>query len=215
MSAREVAVRILRFPSLGEEHEFDALATEPDVDCRWIERPEELAGADLVILPGSEATLADLAWMRAQGLEDGVRRAARDGAVLLGVCGGFQIMGVELRDPERIEKGAESAEGMGIFDLSTTFTRDLIDEPTTGTSRGGLLPAGTRVTGNELHGGRSVLRDAAGVTSLFDEETKGGASCPLAIATHDMAAIGTYLHGILADPGFRAALLARLRERRG
>jgi adenosylcobyric acid synthase len=184
------------------------------VDLAFVDDPAALGVPDLVILPGSEATIPDLAAMRERGMDAAVRRAAEGGSLLFGICGGFQMMGTDVFDPERLEGGAPQARGLGIFDLETTMTRDKIDAPAHATAAGGgLLEAGARVSGFELHGGKSVLRDPDAVP-LFEEQAAGGTSCPLAIATRDYAAMGTYLHGILADPVFRHRILAHLRTRR-
>jgi adenosylcobyric acid synthase len=204
----------VRLPHSAVPEEFDALAAEADVDLAFVDDPAHLGVPDLVILPGSEATIPDIDAMRERGMDLAVRRAAEGGSLLFGICGGFQMMGTEVLDPERLEGGAERARGLGIFDLETTMTRDRIDAPASATAAGGgLLEAGERVSGFELHGGKSVLRDAD-VVSLFSEQAAGGGACPLAIATRDYAAMGTYLHGILADPVFRGRILAHLRARR-
>ena len=213
---RPLTVRIVRLPNSAIPEEFDALAAEPDVDLAFVDDPAELGVPDLVVLPGSEATIPDLAAMRERGLDAAVRRAAEGGALLFGICGGFQMMGTDVLDPEGLEGSAPHAKGLGIFDLETTMTREKIDAPATATAAapGGLLEAGERVSGFELHGGKSVLRDPDAVI-LFEEETAGSAGCPLGITTRDYAAMGTYLHGVLADPVFRGRILDHLRARRG
>src|SRR5436190_3878581 len=98
--------------------------------------------------------------MRANRFDVAVREAAQAGAMIFGVCGGFQIMGSRLNDPDGIEggpNGPQGATGLGIFDLETTFTRDVIDERSSGVGAGGLIPEGVRVEGYEVHGGRSTL----------------------------------------------------------
>jgi adenosylcobyric acid synthase len=207
-------VRIVRLPNSAVPEEYEALAREPDVDLAFVDRPEDLGTPDLVILPGSKATIPDLTRMRSSGMEDAIRRAAADGALLFGICGGFQMMGSELEDPEGLEGGPPRARGLGVFDLVTRFTRDRIDEPVRarGAVAGSFLAAGAPVVGFELHGGRSVLRGDDAVP-LFDEETRDSPGCPLGIATRDYAAMGTYLHGVLADPVFRGRLLEHLRAR--
>ena len=210
----KLTVRIVRLPNSAVPEEFDPLLSEPGVDAFFVERPEELGVPDMVVLPGSRATMPDLEFLRASGMERAVRRAVENGSLLFGICGGFQMMGRELDDPEGLEGGPTRAAGLGVFDLSTTFTRERIDETVRATGSGlGLLEAGETVSGFELHGGRSTLAGDAAVP-LFREAVKGEPSCPLGIATRDYAAIGTYLHGVLADPLFRKRLLEHLAERR-
>lgn len=210
-----LTVRIVRLPNSAVPEEFAALEAEPGVELRFVDRPEELGVPDMVVLPGSEATIPDLAAMRESGMEAAVRAAIAGGALLFGICGGFQMMGSVLEDPEALEGGAPRAAGLGMFDLATIFTRERIDDRVEASAAdGGFLPAGERVSGFELHGGRSTLR-GGDVVRLFQESVRGGSRCPLGIATRDYAAMGTYLHGVLADPVFRKRLLQHLRRRKG
>ena len=212
--SRPLQVALVRFPDAGEMQEFDALFREEGVEARWVASAAEVAGADLVILPGSEKTLRDLAWMRDRGIDAAVMDAHRRGAVLLGICGGFQMMGGTLSDPQRSEGGDARAEGLGLLRMDTVFgSGDPIEEPTVGTASGVLLPEGHRVSGRELHGGRSTLRGDEHLT-LFGDDVKGGGSCPLGLATRDLGVIGTYLHDVVADREFRARLLELVRRKR-
>ncbi len=209
-----ITVRIVRLPNSAMPEEFDALAAEPGVELAFVDSPAELGVPDMVVLPGSEATIPDLAHMRETGMDAAVRRAAEGGSLIFGICGGFQMMGSELHDPQGLEGGAPRATGLGVFDLVTRFTRDEIDEPVRVTgAAGGFLPKGGEVSGFVLHGGRSTLRGEDAVP-LFTEPARGASSCPLGIATRDYSAMGTYLHGVLADPLFRRCIIEHLRSRK-
>jgi adenosylcobyric acid synthase len=207
-------ISIVRMPNTAIPEEYDALAAEPDVEVSFVDRPEDLGVPDMVILPGSEATIPDMLFLRETGMDAAIERAARGGALLFGICGGFQMMGSELYDPEGVEGAEPRAAGLGIFDMATTFTRQKIDERVDATSAtAGLLGEGERVSGFELHGGQSVIR-GDDIVPLFRELTRGSSSCPLAVATREYSAIGTYLHGILSDPVFRKRILEHLRTRK-
>jgi adenosylcobyric acid synthase len=210
-----ITVRIVWLPNSAIPEEFDALAAEPGVDLAFVESPSDLGVPDMVVLPGSEATIPDVTRMREIGMDSAICRAAEGGALLFGICGGFQMMGREILDPEGLEGGAPRATGLGVFDLSTLFTRDDIDEPVRATgAAGGFLTDGGEVSGFERHGGRSTLQGDDAV-HLFNETARGGdASCPLGITTRDYSAMGTYLHGVLADPVFRRRILEHLRSRK-
>ncbi|MFN2433025.1 MAG: hypothetical protein ABR599_09495 [Gemmatimonadota bacterium] len=210
-----LTVRILRLPHSAHPEEFEALAAEPEVDLRFVDRAEELGVPDMVVLPGSEATIPDVTRMRETGMDAAVRRAAERGSLLFGICGGFQMLGTELHDPEGLEGGAPTANGLGVLPVRTTFTRNSIDERVQASAgRAGFLDPGATVSGFELHGGCSTVEEGADVVSLLQENAKGDSICPLALATRDYAAMGTYLHGILADPVFRRRILEHLRSRR-
>jgi adenosylcobyric acid synthase len=209
-----ITVRIVRLPHSAVPEEYDALAAEPDVDLTFVDAPSDLGTPDMIILPGSEATIPDLTHMRESGMEAAVRRATEAGSLLFGICGGFQMMGSELHDPDGLEGGTPRANGLGIFDLVTRFTRDKIDQPVRATgSAAGFLAKGEEVSGFELHGGQTILRGDDAVP-LFNETALGPSRCPLGVATRDYSAMGTYLHGVLADPLFRRRILEHLRSRK-
>ena len=114
-------VRLIRLPNCTDYSEFDALAAEPGVDMTLVDAPEQLGQPDLIVLPGTEKTIPDLEWLRSTGLEAAVRAVMTRGSLLFGICGGFQMMGEALRDPEHREGPTELAMGMRLFDLDTTF----------------------------------------------------------------------------------------------
>ncbi len=209
-----LTIRIVRLPNSAIEEEFDALAAEPGVNFAYVEHAEDLGVPDMVVLPGSEGSIPDMTRMRETGMDEAVRRAAEGGSLIFGICGGFQMMGREMLDPEGLEGGAPSAAGLEIFDVVTTFTREKVDEKVRATGSGsGFLEEGLEVRGFELHGGRSFL-SGDDTVPLFREQVMGGSTCPLGIATRDYSAMGTYLHGVLADPGFRRRILEHLRSRK-
>lgn len=175
--ARTVAV--VRLPRISNFTDVDALGLEPGLDVRFVSDPARLADADLVVLPGTRATLADLAWLRERGLDLAVQRHAAAGRPVLGICGGCQMLGARIEDPDGIE-GAPGAAvaGLGLLDLTTRFgaeKRLTLVEPAgyeihhgrvTGTTTNGP------VTGTMVHGSleddatrAAFLRDALGVAS--------------------------------------------------
>jgi len=184
-------VAVIRLPRISNFTDTDPLIAEPGVAVRFVTSPAEVADADLVILPGSRATVADLAWLRERGLADAVaHRAARGGAVL-GICGGFQMLAREIRDD--VESGAGLVPGLGLLPATATFgpakvlrlrqeTRD-----------------GERVTGYEIHHGV--------VTADGGEQFPGGCAAG--------AVRGTTWHGIFESDGFRRALLRQVAAEAG
>ena len=114
-------VAVVRLPRVSNGTDVDALAAEPGVAVRYVTEPSRLADADLVVLPGSKATVADLAWLRAQGLADGVLAHARAGRPVLGVCGGYQMLSRRIHDPHGVEAAPGTVEGLGLLDVEVTF----------------------------------------------------------------------------------------------
>ncbi|HET7736765.1 MAG TPA: cobyric acid synthase [Nocardioidaceae bacterium] len=118
-------VAVVRLPRISNFTDVDALCVEPGVDLWFADGPRGLAGADLVLVPGTRATMADLEWMRARGLADALMSHAAAGGAVLGICGGFQLLGRRVDDPAGVEGGG-SVEGLGLLDVTTTFRQEKV-----------------------------------------------------------------------------------------
>jgi adenosylcobyric acid synthase len=187
-------VSVARLPRLSNVTDLDALAAEPGVLVRYATAPEELADADLVVLPGSRATVADLAWLRATGLADGVLRHAAAGGAVLGVCGGHQMLARTITDD--VESGAGTVPGLGLLPAEVRFAREKTLARPVGTA------FGQPVHGYEIHHGQVRYDD--GAEPFLDGGRSG-------------AVFGTTWHGALENDGFRRAFLgevARIAGRR-
>jgi len=195
-------VAVVRFPRISNFTDLDALALEPGVGVRYVTHPAGLGAPDLVILPGTKATVADLAWLRARGL-DAALAALPPSATVLGICGGYQMLGRSIDDA--VESGAGPVAGLGVLPAVTRFEATKITRPRRG------VALGRPVTGYQIHHGRSVS-EAPWITLDDDwgRQPEGGA--------HDgggrAAAFGTSLHGLFESDGFRAAFLAAVAARR-
>jgi len=187
-------VAVVRSPRISNFTDLDALALEPGVDVRFVSDPRGLDDADLVVLPGTRTTIADLAWLRARGLDAAILAHAKAGGSVLGVCGGFQMLGRRIEDPEGAEGEPGSVvDGLGLLDVSTRFTA----EKTLRLPSGDAL--GHPVHGYEIHHGR--------ITVHGGESFLGGASAG--------SVWGTMWHGSLECDGFRRAFLSRAAEPAG
>jgi adenosylcobyric acid synthase len=180
--------------------DLDPLAQEPGVTLKIIKPGQPLpVEADLIILPGSKATIADLSHFRAQGWDIDLAAALRRGARVLGLCGGYQMLGREIADPDGIEGKPGSVPGLGLLDLFTTMTPD---KRVTETKA--LHPAsGTRVKGYEIHLGRTSGPDRARPLFTVDGQPEGA-------VREDGRVMGSYLHGMFTEDAFRRAFLASL-----
>ncbi|HET9874936.1 MAG TPA: cobyric acid synthase, partial [Mycobacterium sp.] len=114
-------VAVIRLPRISNVTDVDALGLEPGLDVVFASDPRALADADLVVLPGTRATIADLAWLRSRGLDSAVLTHAAAGKPVLGICGGFQMLGRAIRDPEGVEDQVAEADGLGLLDVETCF----------------------------------------------------------------------------------------------
>ncbi|SDC66426.1 cobyric acid synthase [Actinokineospora iranica] len=192
-------VAVVRLPRISNATDVEALACEPGVSVRFVTEPSRLADADLVVLPGSKSTVADLGWLRSTGLADAVAAHAARGLPVLGVCGGFQMLGTRIDD--RVESGAGVVDGLGLLDVGVAFAEEKTLSRPSGTAFG--EPA----TGYEIHHGRVVRRgDLPGLVTLPDGTVEGAAAG---------AVLGTHWHGLLENDGVRRALLRWAAERSG
>ena len=153
---------VVRLPHISNFTDFHALEIAENAVVVYTARPEDIAAADAVVLPGSKNTLADLRWLKESGMEEAVRRAAERGALIFGICGGYQMLGISVSDPKGIEAGGQLA-GMGLLPVETTLRRQKRRAQVSGAFAGltGALSAlnGQRFRGYELHQG--VTRFAA------------------------------------------------------
>jgi adenosylcobyric acid synthase len=194
-----IAVPVL--PGIANFDDLDPLALEPDVSIVMVKRGEVLPPeAALVILPGSKTTIADLGAFRAEGWDIDLRAHVRRGGHVLGLCGGFQMLGKLLSDPLGLEGTAGSVEGLGLLDVETTFAGDKVLSPVTGVSAAG----GATFAGFEMHLGRTSGPDCARPLLRFDDGRPDGA------ISADGKIAGTYVHGLFSEPAQRAAWIARL-----
>jgi adenosylcobyric acid synthase len=204
-AARRAAIRIatLRLPRLANFDDLDPLAAESDVDLCIVTPGEALPGdADLVILAGAKATLADLAALRAEGWDIDLRAHVRRGGAVLGLCGGFQMLGRRIADLNGVEGPAGEAAGLGLLDLETT----LASEKTLAEVHGREVASGEEIRGYEMHIGRTD--GPALARPMLDL-----AGRPDGAVSADGRIMGCYVHGLFAADRFRQAFLARLRDR--
>jgi adenosylcobyric acid synthase len=212
-SNRPLRVAIVRFPSISNFTDFDPLIAEPSVDARFCHTAEEVATADLVILPGSKQTVADLRWMREAGIDEVVRLQAERGLVV-GICGGMQMLGTAIDDPYGVEGGG-TLDGLGLLSIRTKMNR----EKTTREATGKLIVlklfgeklSSSAVHGYEIHVGETEYLEGSAPfarihrTGDSEEFTLDGCT-----SEHGRV-IGTYLHGIFHDDAFRHAFLGSAR----
>jgi adenosylcobyric acid synthase len=190
-----VAVPVL--PRISNHTDFDALRAHPQVDFRFVEAGEALSVADLVILPGSKNVRADLAFFRAQGWEGQLAQHLRYGGKLIGICGGFQMLGEWLHDPGGIEGDAGSNPGLGWLEMQTT----LYPEKQLRNSSGKLAFDSAPVSGYEIHAGVSEGDALNCPFAHLEDGSMDGA------VSSDGRILGTYLHGVFDTPAACAALL--------
>ena len=195
--AGRVKIVVPMLSRIANFDDFDPLKAEPEVDFRFIPPGTPLPGdADLVILPGTKATIADLAFLRAQGWDIDLAGHVRRGGRVLGICGGFQMLGRVVSDPDGVEGPAGWAPGLGLLDVETVLAPSKVLRPVTGRYGDATF------AGYEIHAGRTTSADRPMLA--FDDRGADGAVSP------DGRVAGCYVHGLFDRPGARAAILAGL-----
>ena len=192
-----IAVPVL--PQIANFDDLDPLDAEPSVDLVRVRPGEALPGdAGLVILPGSKATIAGLAALRAAGFDIDIAAHLRRGGMVLGLCGGYQMLGRAVHDPRGIEGPAASAPGLGLLDVETTLSDEKRLEPASGVTADGLP-----FSGYEMHMG---VTEGPDCSRPFARLAGGAAEGAISA---DGRVIGTYIHGLFADDRQRSAWLGR------
>ncbi len=217
-----VDIAVVRLPRISNFTDVAPLEADPVLSVRYVDRPEEFGSPDLLILPGTKSTLDDLVWLRESGLDALIRKFAANGGAVLGICGGYQMLGRELRNPEHTEGNLDGMQGIGLLPATTTFTKQKTRTRVRGVVTAGPL-AGANVDAYEIHMG--VTRVEGEPFSRLENETKGKTAGDTGKeisvdegktdGSWDGNVFGTYLHGLF-DSGEVTEKLARwLCERKG
>jgi adenosylcobyric acid synthase len=209
--SRGARIAVVRFPRLSNFDEFEQLARETGVQVMWCEKPEQLEDAALVILPGTKCTVADLAWLRRTRLAAAIARRVGKRGPVLGICGGYQMLGERILDPVAVESREPDVPGLGLLPVVTRFQREKvtskvrmrIGEGVPLLERGG----GAEVDGYEIHCGRVEV--AAGTAPFGWVRRQGSSAREAEGAVVDRTA-GTLVHGLLQSETVRRTLLAAL-----
>lgn len=212
---RPVRVAAVRLPHLANPSDLDPLALEPSVELRWATRPGDLSDVDLVIIPGTRATVADLAWLRERGLDTMLERlvASPVGPHVLGICGGYQMLGTTIQDD--VESGAGTVAGLGLLPVSTTFATPKVVRRDTGRTANRV---GLPVRGYQVRLGRMTPDDGVEAWLELAGDGEGGKDegwIPEGCLRDDRRVRGTSLHGVLDSDELRQALLGAVAAVRG
>ena len=242
-----VEIAVVRLPHLSNFTDFNAFSRIPEADLRYVSRPDALGTPDMIILPGTKNTMADLTWLRQSGMEEAIRscmgagrsRASESGSsvsgasgtvscqnsarpVLFGICGGFQMLGRELSDPDGVETGrkGEHAEGLGFLDAATVFEghkRRTQVRGKIGPLPGALAPlSGMEIEGYEIHmGSTKAFAQTCPFSEITDLVTGRTAVDGLSSDGASDGIYGTYVHGIFDAPGIAPRIAEILAGRKG
>lgn len=212
-SSAELTLAVIRLPHISNFTDFDPLEAESSVKIRYVSPKDDLGYPDAVILPGTKTSIADLLVLQRTGLAEAIQSYAAAGGTVLGICGGFQIMGEFLADPEGIEGQDGRYKGLNLIPIRTVITQKKVARQRTTTSQ--YPQPGLPISGYELHQGRTQLvpqqdndAEAPKFDFLFDDRSLG-------VVDTAQSTWGCYLHGLFDNGPWRRAWLNRLRQQRG
>lgn len=188
------------YPRISNHTDLDALRLHPQVDFSWVGPGQAIPPADLIVLPGSKAVQADLAWLRTQGWDEAIRRHLRYGGKLVAICGGYQMLGRQLHDPLGLEGRPASVDGLGLIDAETVLEAEKQLVNVSGTLQ---LPGRPAVQGYEIHMGVTRGPGLTRPSALLGSTQRADG-----VLSEDGQILGTYVHGLFDHPDALAALLA-------
>jgi adenosylcobyric acid synthase len=207
---RKLRIGVIALPSISNFTDFDSLQAEPCVALRHLHDPANMALADIIILPGSKQTADDLHWLRERGFESVLNEYSRKGGLIVGICGGFQMLGKEILDPHEMER-AGTVQALGLLPITTILKHDKITVPARGTLNSNSLfgqpidPCELR--GYEIHLGTTQDLDSAQPFASIVRQTDATQSLSDGCVSRDGRIFGTYLHGLFDHDTFRHAFL--------
>lgn len=208
-AAAPIDVAVIMLPHISNFTDVDCLRCEEDVSIRFISRIEEFGRPDLLIIPGSKNTIEDLNAIRNSGLEERILDYSRDGRIL-GICGGYQMLGRAIQDPYNVESNMVEIKGIGLLDTITTIENEKVMTRVEGNLR--LSDFNGNIYGYEIHMGKTIAGE--GMRDLVQINRENGAAvCRIdRICSNGERIIGTYIHGILDSTEFREYLLNKIRS---
>ena len=206
-----IDIAVLHFPRIANFDDFDPLEEEPDVRVRYVHAADELGDPDIIVLPGTKATMADLDWLRSSGFEQPLHAARERGVAILGICGGYQALGDNIADPMGTESSTAEIPGLGLLPVTTVFGDDKTTAQSTASvvADAGVLRglAGTELAGYEIHTGATQVEGGVAI------RLAGGQ--PLGAIDESGRVFGCYLHGLFHNDAFRRGFLANVAGTRG
>lgn len=205
-----IDIVVIRLPRISNFTDVQALALEPTVSVRYADKPSELKKPDVILLPGTKSTMKDMIWLRESGLEAAILRQVKEGTILFGICGGYQMLGEQIEDAGEVE-GKGAVRGMGLLPVRTYFEPEKTRVRAEGkmADLSGIFKglSGKRVSGYEIHMGKSLLQGAYARFAVEFPEKEDGC--------YQGSVLGAYLHGIFDEEDFRQAFVRLLCERKG
>ena len=207
---RPIKIGVVRFPRISNYTDFEPLAREPDVSLQYFDKPEHAGVLDIICLPGSKSTIADLDWLRAAAWNRRIAEHYRAGGSILGICGGYQMLGRIIADPEHVESSESQVPGLGMLEIDTIFGTEKITALVSAID----FASGLEISGYEIHCGVITGPDHRAPFRIREREGRCVDELEGAISD-DGRVLGTSIHGLFDRSGFRRRYLDKIRERKG
>ena len=214
----DINIEIIRTPYMSNFTDAHMLEIQEDVSIRYVEKGQSLSNPDMVIIPGSKNTIEDLIYIRESGLEKQIKDLERQGKLIFGICGGYQLLGKKIYDPDGVEGSIKEIDGLGLLEIETIFEKEKVTtqvEAVINENLGGYLNllGNKSVRGYEIHMGisKGINKPLNTIVKKLNEETSYVEGC----VNEKGNVVGTYLHGIFDDVEFTRSLLNSVREKKG
>ena len=213
----DIHIEVVRTPHMSNFTDFNIFETQEDVSLRYVDFGESFGDPDIVIIPGTKSTIDDLMFLRKNGLENQIKELHRRGKLVIGICGGYQMLGKVLKDPYHVENDLEEVEGIGLLDVETTFEMEktttqvkaILDE-----NFHGYLEnlSGKEVSGYEIHMGITKRNENSNNFVTVKQKLEQKVNYQVGSVNKECNVFGTYLHGIFDDIDFTRTILNNIRK---
>ena len=213
----DIHIEVVRTPHMSNFTDFNIFETQEDVSLRYVDFGESFGDPDIVIIPGTKSTIDDLMFLRKNGLENQIKELHRRGKLIIGICGGYQMLGKVLKDPYHVENDLEEVEGIGLLDVETTFelektttqVKAILDE-----NFHGYLEnlSGKEVSGYEIHMGITKRNENSNNFVTVKQKLEQKVNYQVGSVNKECNVFGTYLHGIFDDIDFTRTILNNIRK---
>ena len=216
----DVHIEVVRTPHMSNFTDFNIFETQEDVSLRYVDYGESLGNPDIVIIPGTKSTIDDLIFLRENGLENQIKELHKKGKLIIGICGGYQMLGKVLKDPYHVENDLEEVKGIGLLDVETTFE---LEKTTTqvkailGENLNGYLENLNKkeVSGYEIHMGMTRRGKNSNNFVTVTEKLGEKISYEVGSVNNQCNVFGTYIHGVFDDIDFTRTILNNIRKMKG
>ena len=217
----QIDIVIIRLPRISNFTDFDILKREKDICVRFVENAQSIGNPDLIIIPGTKNTIGDLESIKENGIADAIINLAKNSTMVIGICGGYQMLGKVILDPENAESKTLETVGLGLIDVSTLFrmqksthqVKAILHNKYSDLYRS--LNTNNEITGYEIHMGETVLLNGTSPFLKILERSDKEVCVDDGAVSSNGNVIGTYLHGIFDNDGFRLGLINHLKKKKG